>query len=368
MNATSLLNAVLKSYRGGVGYLRDRELGRRRTVENLEELSASLTPKDFVETMLPHINGDLAALKLDTLESYIDSIAELFNELGDKDRKMCVERIIVPVIANDTSTRQNMEKDHSILHEKALDLLDQVNSEMLNPHVGVLVAMLENKYEDEHDDVVLKKVLSLLQKVEPEHLKNQVGGLLKAMGLDVMFEWRREVADLLEEIPNVDWDLYVEEICEMLEGESEELEWYTYFVNYLSPEIRPRVVWENDDYMIERRHTVGRSKEDTTLSERVEVNPPVFDQYGTNLTAEEELEGGENEKGEIEEIADGENEDSDTEIEGDGEDTEIEGDGEDTEIDNMMDYFDDPTGDAAFDGENLANDSMDMEGVWELLS
>jgi len=313
MDANSLLNAILKSYRGGVGYLRDRELGRRRTVKNLEELSARLEPKDFVEIMLPQINGgDLAALKLDTLEYYIDSIAEVFEDLGDKDRKMCVERIIVPVIAKDTSTRQKMGEKHRHLHKKALDLLDKVNPEMLNPHVGVLVAMLENRYEyvdprgrNErpalglggrsyyHDDDEFGKVLSLLQKVERKQLKNQVGGLLKAMGVDVMSEWRQEVAELLEEIPNVNWDLYVEEICEMLMGESEDLGEYTYFVNYISPEIRPRVVWENDeDYMIERRHTV----------------------------------------------------------------------------DNMMDYFDDPTGDAAFDGENLANDSMDMEGVWELLS
>ena len=279
MDANSLLNAILKSYRGGVGYLRDRELGRRRTVKNLEELSARLEPKDFVEIMLPQINGgDLAALKLDTLEYYIDSIAEVFEDLGDKDRKMCVERIIVPVIAKDTSTRQKMGEKHRHLHKKALDLLDKVNPEMLNPHVGVLVAMLEhNRYGRSYydDDREIRKVLSLLGKVEPEHLKNQVGGLLKAMGLDVRYQW--QVAVLLEQIPNMDWDLYVEEICKMLEGDEREelLGWYIDFVNYISPEIT---------------------------------------------------------------------------------------------VDNMMDYFDDPTGDAALDGENLANDSMDMEGVWELLS
>ena len=138
-----------------------------------------------------------------------------------------------------------------------LDLLDEVQPEMLNPHVGALVAMLEEfgRQLPSDDNEDFGKALSLLRKVEPTHLENHVRELLKAMSMGLDIEWREEVESLLHDIPNVDWDLYVDEICDMLGGE--DMYDHLDFLAKLSPQIRPKVVFENDEqtvFYLERRH------------------------------------------------------------------------------------------------------------------
>ena len=138
-----------------------------------------------------------------------------------------------------------------------LDLLDKVHPEMLNPHVGALVAMLEEfgRQLPGDDNEEFGKALSLLRKVEPTHLENHVCELLKVMSMGLDIEWREEVESLLYDIPNVDWDLYVDEICEMLGGE--DMYDHLDFLAKVSPQIRPKVVFENDEqtvFYLERRH------------------------------------------------------------------------------------------------------------------
>ena len=61
---------------------------------------------------------------------------------------MCIERIVVSTRSNGTTMRNTLE--HTELHETAQRVLKKVvqeNPKMVTPHVGALVAMLENKYE-----------------------------------------------------------------------------------------------------------------------------------------------------------------------------------------------------------------------------
>ena len=130
----------------------------------------------------------------------------------------------------------------------------------MNQHVGALVAILERRQLPSNDNEDFGKVLSLLRKVEPTYLENHVRELLKAMvGLDI--ELREEIESLLHDIPNVNWDLYVEEICEML-GE-EDMYDHLELLGKLSPQIRPKVVFENDEetvFYLERRHEESRGR------------------------------------------------------------------------------------------------------------
>ena len=128
--------------------------------------------------------------------------------------------------------------------------------EMMNQHVGALVAILASlpKWPSDNDEEI-GKVLSLLRrKVEPAYLEKYIRELLKAMvGLNI--ELREEIESLLHDIPNVDWDLYYEEICDMLS--EDDMSNHLDFLDKLSPQIRPKVVFENDEqtvFYLERRH------------------------------------------------------------------------------------------------------------------
>ena len=257
MHATSLLNAVLKKYRGTVHttrFIRDRELGRRA---DSGQLSLQLEPKDLVEIL----DGDTVRnLKLETLTSYIDKIDESFDHLDATVRKMCIERIVVPTLSNGTTMRNTLE--HKELHGTALRVLGkavQENPKMVTPHVGVLVAMLKNKYknsdpdkpdQDEPDQDELDSVKFILLNifhVEPNEFKKYVKEFLEAMTIeDVYQEWRGEVLDLLFRIRDVDWDLYVNEICNMLETEGNDEPEYMQLLYKLSPQIRPEVRYDDD--------------------------------------------------------------------------------------------------------------------------
>ena len=117
-------------------------------------------------------------------------------------------------------------------------------------HVGALVAMLEefgrqSPSYDNYDNEDLGKVLSLLRKVEPTHLENHVRELLEVMSMELDIEWREDVESLLHDIPNVDWDLYIDEICDMLGGE--DMYDHLFLLSKLSAQIRPEVYFENDE-------------------------------------------------------------------------------------------------------------------------
>ena len=234
MHATSLLNAVLGKYRGTVHttrFIRDRELGRR---------------------------ADVSTLNVETLKSHINEIDESFEHLDDTVRKRYIDRIIVPTLLNGTKIRKTLE--HKELHEAALSVLGKVvetNPKMVTPHVGVLVAMLQNKYEhdgqDEPDEEELESVLSILGHIfrdEPNEINNYVKELLVAMTIeDVDQAWRNETLNLLIEVGEsvVDWDLYFDEICTVLEtdGNDEEPE-FVALINQLSLQIRPEVYMDED--------------------------------------------------------------------------------------------------------------------------
>ena len=105
--------------------------------------------------------------------------------------------------------------------------------------------MLQNKYQPQrqpsvkmqkrsytYDDAEFKRVLSILEKpLLRIHLKNHVGELLKVLAMEELHVGLRDqVATLLEQIPNVDWNEYAKEIHAI-----EHLE-YEFFVEQLSPE------------------------------------------------------------------------------------------------------------------------------------
>lgn len=143
----------------------------------------------------------------------------------------------------------------------------------MTPHVGVLVALLQNKYKSINlinldETEVFDKVIRMLQDLDP---KDHVGELFKALDNETLFDYQRntvarllismlgpvnvkdhvrellkvlameelhvglrdKVASLLEQIPNVDWNEYAKEIHAI-----EHLK-YEFFMEQLSPEHRP---------------------------------------------------------------------------------------------------------------------------------
>ena len=179
MNATSLLNAVLNKYRGVV-YTRDRELGRR---------------------------ADVSTLNVEGLTSYIETIGRTsIIQLDEKGREIFVKRVLVPALSKGTTMRTSLEAAYIKLHRRALMTLAQVVNyplkkiSILTPHVGVLVALLQNKYKSENldDTEVFDQVIRMLQDLDPVNVKDHVGELFKALDNETLFDYQRNrVARLL---------------------------------------------------------------------------------------------------------------------------------------------------------------------------
>ena len=190
MNATSLLNAVLEKYRGTTRFIRDRELGRRADVST------------------------------ETLISYIDNIRT--SQVDEKDGEILVKRVIVPALSKGTGMRTTLEAAYTDLHVNALNTLVKVvkvapsKYDILTPHVGVIVALLQNKYEtsETYDmDDVFSRVVLILQRLEPVNLKDHVRELFKALDNEGLFDYQRnQVALLLQRTPGVNWNLYALEL------------------------------------------------------------------------------------------------------------------------------------------------------------
>lgn len=193
MNATSLLNAVLEKYRGPLHttrFIRDRELGRRADVST------------------------------ETLISYIDNIRR--SQVDEKDCEFFVWRVLVPALSKGTGMRTTLEAAYTDLHVNALNTLVKVvkvapsKYDILTPHVGVIVALLQNKYEtsETYDmDDVFSRVVLILQRLEPVNLKDHVRELFKALDNEGLFDYQRnQVALLLQRTPGVNWNLYALEL------------------------------------------------------------------------------------------------------------------------------------------------------------
>ena len=193
MNATSLLNTVLEKYRGTTRFIRDRELGRR---------------------------ADVSTLNVETLTSYIDNIRT--SQVDEKDGEILVKRVIVPALSKGTGMRTTLEAAYTDLHAIALMTLVEVvkvaNSkfDILTPHVGVLVALLQNMYETSetyYADDVFSRVTLILKQLQPENLKDHVRELFKALDKEGLSDHQRnQVALLLQRTPGVNWNVYALEI------------------------------------------------------------------------------------------------------------------------------------------------------------
>ena len=148
MNTTSLLNAVLNRYRGGVAYTRDRELGRRA---DFVKLSLGLEIEDLVEIL---DSDTVRSLTVEIVDIYIDKIIKAFKNKSPK-LKMLVERIIVPIL---------VEKKFEKLHEKALRALFQMaNTDILKPWAGRFAVMYKHEQEGQkrpHFEELLKALIS----------------------------------------------------------------------------------------------------------------------------------------------------------------------------------------------------------------
>ena len=186
MNATSLLNAVLEKYRGTTRFIRDRELGRRVDVN------------------------------VETLTSYIDNIRT--SQVDVKDVEILVKRVLVPALSKGTGTRKLLEAAYTDLHAIALMTLAKVPEsklDILTPHVGVLVGLLQNKYKTSTYNAidVYHRVITILHHLEPVIIKDHVRELLKALDMEEFpFPMGLYITRLLQNIPNVNWNVYALEL------------------------------------------------------------------------------------------------------------------------------------------------------------
>ena len=143
--------------------------------------------------------------------------------------------VLVALLQNKYKSINLINLDETEVFDKVIRMLQDLDPVNVKDHVRELFKALDNEtlgYYQRNEVALL--LISMFQDLDPVNVKDHVGELLKVLAMEELHVGLRDtVATLLEQIPNVDWNEYAKEIHAI-----EHLK-YEFFMEQLSPEHRP---------------------------------------------------------------------------------------------------------------------------------